>query len=412
MSTPLQRIRVRKYRGFRDETTLELRRVTLLFGWNNGGKSALARLLPLVAESLGGSGPRALPPGFNLDSPVLRGAGFRQLVWSGPPDNESHVLEVGLEGTDLGVHFAMGWSTDWALPVIERFAATHGTSSLDVEWVRRRDERHSLARSYGAVESHLQLAFDGLLARSPTPPFAWLEGMNAALIGMMRNVSWLGSVRVGPTREFRVDVSPGYLRDDGSKADLLVFADDALLERVSSFYERLTGLALRRVTFDEHRAALSLGRGSFSVDFPDTGEGLQQLFAVIVGLEQLRDGAAGHLVVEEPDSHLHPEAQEQLAARVAEIVSTNPNARVLLETHSEVLLTSIQAEVAAGRLAPDDVACYWVEQDGEGVSRALLVELDEEGRFLGNEFLAGFHQLGDLRRRLLAERKGREHRAR
>lgn len=411
MSSPLQRIRVRKYRGFRDETTLELRRVTLLFGWNNGGKSALARILPLVAESLGGSGPRALPPGFNLDSPVLRGAGFRQLVWSGPPDNENHVLEVELASAELQLHVAIGWSTDWRVPVIERFSATHGTSRLDAEWAPRRDERDSPMRSYDTGGAIVPLAFDGLLASSRSQLLAWLNSMNAALVEMMRNVSWLGSVRVGPTREFRVDVSPGYLHDDGSKADLLVFADDALLERVSSFYERLTGLALRRVTFDEHRAALSLGRGNFSVDFPDTGEGLQQLFAVIVGLEQLRDGAAGHLVVEEPDSHLHPEAQEQLAARVAEVVSANPNARVLLETHSEVLLTAIQAEVAAGRLTPADVACYWVEQDGDGVSRASLVELDDEGRFLGNEFLAGFHQLGDLRRRLLAERKGR-HRAR
>lgn len=413
MSSPLQRIRVRKYRSFRDETTLELRRITLLFGWNNGGKSALARLLPLIAESFGGKGPRALPPGLNVRSPALRGAGFRQLVWSGAPYNEEHVLEVELEGPDLGLHVAMGWFSDWGLPVIERFAAHHGGSRIEAEWVRRREERHTEARSYRNVDTSITaLAFDGLLATSPPQPLPWLKTLNEVLVDAAQRVSWLGSVRVGPTRDFRVDVPPGFLYDNGSEAAHLVFSDDTLLEHVSTFYERLTSLALRRVSLDEHRAALALARGSFTVDFADTGEGLQQLFAVIVGLEQLRSGASSHLVVEEPDSHLHPEAQTQLAVRVVEALSDNPEAHVLLETHSEVLLTAIQSEVAAGRIAPQDVACYWVEQDAEGVSRASLVELDDEGRFLGNEFLAGFHQLGELRHRLLAERKGRGQRAR
>lgn len=39
------------YKGFKQTTAVELSNITVLFGYNNSGKSALVRALPLLADS-------------------------------------------------------------------------------------------------------------------------------------------------------------------------------------------------------------------------------------------------------------------------------------------------------------------------------------------------------------------------
>lgn len=74
---PLASYAVENYRGFRDLTEIELRPLTLLFGYNNTGKSALMRVLPLLADSV------TPPPGaggpLNLTSAAVRQASFQDL---------------------------------------------------------------------------------------------------------------------------------------------------------------------------------------------------------------------------------------------------------------------------------------------------------------------------------------------
>ena len=47
----LKAFEVRNYRAFVEPARVELRPLTLLFGYNNAGKSALARVLPLLRDS-------------------------------------------------------------------------------------------------------------------------------------------------------------------------------------------------------------------------------------------------------------------------------------------------------------------------------------------------------------------------
>ena len=47
----LARFSVENYRAFVDRAEFALRPLTLLFGYNSAGKSALARLLPIIGAS-------------------------------------------------------------------------------------------------------------------------------------------------------------------------------------------------------------------------------------------------------------------------------------------------------------------------------------------------------------------------
>ena len=76
-------------RSFRDEAALDVRPLTLLYGFNQAGKSSLLRVLALLADSLQvGAGP------LDLQSPALRGATFKELCWLGQAPNLSPWLTL------------------------------------------------------------------------------------------------------------------------------------------------------------------------------------------------------------------------------------------------------------------------------------------------------------------------------
>ena len=70
--------------------------------------------------------------------------------------------------------------------------------------------------------------------------------------------------------------------------------------------------------------------------------------------------------LEEPESHLHPKAQADLARLLAR-ESEARGVQLIITTHSEHLLTTWLTEVAKGKLSSDDLALYYFEPQGAGV---------------------------------------------
>ena len=90
------------------------------------------------------------------------------------------------------------------------------------------------------------------------------------------------------------------------------------------------------------------------VSLADVGFGVSQVLPVIVAL-LIAD--RGQLVyVEQPELHLHPKAQVALAKLLAD--AAKRGVRVVVETHSSLLLLGVQTLVAEGTLPPDHVALH------------------------------------------------------
>ena len=83
--------------------------------------------------------------------------------------------------------------------------------------------------------------------------------------------------------------------------------------------------------------------------------------------------------IEQPEIHLHPRAQTELAQVLAE--AAERGVRVVVETHSSLLLLGIQTLVAEGKLSPDLVKLHWFEQNKKGSTTIRSADLDEGGRF-------------------------------
>jgi predicted ATPase len=91
------------------------------------------------------------------------------------------------------------------------------------------------------------------------------------------------------------------------------------------------------------------------------------------------------VIFEQPEIHLHPAAQAQLADLFVEYINDKNGAvnRILIETHSEYLIRKLQVLVADPdkKISDDQVAIYYVDKDEKGDSYVEKMKLCENGQF-------------------------------
>ena len=120
----------------------------------------------------------------------------------------------------------------------------------------------------------------------------------------------------------------------------------------------------------------------------EVGFGASQLLPVIV--EGYYSPENSLIIAEQPEIHLHPKAQTLLADLFIDVA--NQNKKMLIETHSEHLLTRIQRRIAENVINNNDVALYYCEPTTEG-TRIINININEFGQ-LGEGLPVGFFEDG------------------
>ena len=70
------------------------------------------------------------------------------------------------------------------------------------------------------------------------------------------------------------------------------------------------------------------------------------------------------VAIEEPEIHLHPSMVRELA-RAMVTIAANEDRRLIVSTHSEVFVTALLAQIAAGEASVDDISFILAEnRDG------------------------------------------------
>ncbi len=113
------------------------------------------------------------------------------------------------------------------------------------------------------------------------------------------------------------------------------------------------------------------------VNVADVGLGVSQALPVLVALHAANQGQLVYL--EQPEIHLHPRAQSAMAEVLANAVLEGK--RVVVETHSSLLLLGIQTLVAEGKLPPEMVKLHWFTQQEDGSTKIDSADLDKAGAF-------------------------------
>lgn len=113
------------------------------------------------------------------------------------------------------------------------------------------------------------------------------------------------------------------------------------------------------------------------VNIFDVGLGVSQVLPVLVALIAANPGQL--IYIEQPELHLHPNAQVALAQVLAN--AAKRGVRVVIETHSSLLLLGIQSLVAEGKLSPELVKLHWFSRNKEGITKIDSVDIDEAGTY-------------------------------
>ena len=93
-------------------------------------------------------------------------------------------------------------------------------------------------------------------------------------------------------------------------------------------------------------------------------------------------------MIEEPEVHLHPKKQAELADFFIDV--KNYGQQLIITTHSEHLLARFQRRIAEETLDPNDIIIYYFFVKGEKGTEYEKIELDEMGNL--KKELRGFFE--------------------
>lgn len=414
----ITRVTVAGFKSIRQQQSIEIRPLTILAGANSSGKSSMMQPLLLLKQTVEAT--------FEPDGLLLNGSNVRftsaDQVLSRTPNGESvNLLCIGVAlGPDFWAFTEYREERDGGLhPVMTSVSGETDSHPL----VFRKNMPHEEVRALlPAVETQMgfwmgkedaaKLRWDIVAERgflkprfrwepeSPGQPINFVAARpgtntNVEPVRVLKRVIHIPGLRGNPERSYPVAavrelLFPGQFQDyvasviaqwqasDQEKLNALIGDLDAL---------RLTStLAARRV--NGSAVEILVGRrGSASADQPgdlvsiaDVGLGVSQVLPVLVALHV---ATPQHLVyVDQPEIHLHPRAIVALARIMAKAATRG--VRMVVETHSPLLLLAIQAMVAEGAegLTPDLVKLHWFSRSEEDGSTSIAsTELDQAGAF-------------------------------
>lgn len=379
---------VENYRSFARRQEIQLRPLTLIFGWNSGGKSALVRFLPLLAESLRVGG---LP--LWLAGEVGRGTTWPELVCRA---TERRLLRFGLKWPD--------------------------GNEIDCEVLGDPEGRY---QDFSSVRVGTSEGVTEAAESDPSRP-NWPEvkkwwgsdprtaGAGGVMDNLANEVQWIAGLRQRPDRVTTYSGgTPARLRPAGEDAVAHLVAaqlrsqTDPVLEATRRFFRSMgEDISVDSPALGIWRVMLApLAALGVRVNLCDTGEGYAQALPIVVALARAQHGGPRLVCLEQPELHLHTSAQLKLADELILTAQCDRHPSLLIETHSEVLLMCVQLAVAEGRIAPDQVGIYWVEAQQDGTSDARLVELDRLGRPTSAVMAGAFEQAIKLGEALFAARR-------
>lgn len=255
-------------------------------------------------------------------------------------------------------------------------------------------------------------------------------GISRYMDDYAEEMTYVGPFRENPKRTYR-DSENNYenVGVRGENAGMLLRQDwqnqKRLIKDVSRWFEKSMGYEISIDDISENLYSLvvtnKLNDGLEEKDnLMDVGYGISQVLPIVTELmaeksvaddrDQNKSSTKKNFVIEQPELHLHPAAQAELADLLADAANLNRSRRIIVETHSEHLIRKLQVLIADPNVPIDNdqVAIYYVEKNEEGESFIKKMEIAQNGQFKG-KWPSGFFDKGfELSTALMMANRKRE----
>jgi len=384
----LTSIHLKNFKALRDVTVEFGSRFTVLIGANSTGKSSVLQAIALMKQSSGQA------------SLILTGDEVQcasgDLVTHGSTDER---MEIGLQG--MGTDFGLFESTRF--DVVHQFQR-HNVALVDLEL---NADNHSVRlRSDGDSDQDLKWGNINLrptnLGKTILPPIVLRVIDTDQNKKYQRMFDILGRIHVDAVRNtFFIPPIRGFsnvvhtqlanyennFSDPDNLATMLSLRVEDIAETASTLLEAVTDIRVVSRTRPNHKLELVADSNKGSGNLISEGFGTNQLVHMLSVLAQASPSA--HIMIDEPEIHLHPKSQRRLVDQV--LMPISEARQLIFTTHSEHMLFALLNQVARGELDSDsDLRVWYFERDTNGEVIANRVEVTSEGMAVGG--LPGFFE--------------------
>ena len=367
----IKEIEFANYRIFAEKQKLVLAPITIVFGKNNVGKSALLKL------------------------PVL----IKSILSSAQEDTEL------FEKSAYGLRICENYS-DVVYGKAHRainLSMTDGTNNVSLDFFVE-----SKGNPRTQIEKMSGVLYDGT------------EITNRNQLHKIFNfdIEYLKSIRDYPKDGYfsLSEIEADFSQSGGMFAYKRLVNDsnyhsEGLCAKVSNWYEQtFDGWGIEVDNSRDPIFSVHLKHDNIKTNILDGGAGIAQSLPVIVSAATPIK-APKLFIYEEPETHLHPEAHGDSAEFIAkEAISSDGNKNFLIESHSVNFLLRLRRLVADGTLRKEDVALYYVEFDPDkSQSKLKPVKVNSDGSVNGwpeDVFKETLEETLALRRAQLQRKEG------
>ncbi len=416
----LTRLRMQNFKSWKDTGDLEIAPLTGLFGTNSSGKTSILQMLLMLKQTVESSDRRRVLH-LGDDRSLVDLGTFFDIIHGHQSDAEL-VLEIDWQLPEtlnisdpekkrklftinqLGFMSRISQSE---FLTVEEFSYAFDDLCFGMRQNNRDNNRAK--RTYELIsEGFRTIRTPGRVWQLPEPVKCYgfpdeatgyyqntgfLPDFELAFENLFTSIAYLGPLREYPRRGYVwAGESPV---DVGQKGDLAVpalLASRALGKVISPGYKRHRRTVEERVgewlqelglihsfslePIAEHRKdyefRVKTKPGGAEVLITDVGFGVSQILPVLVLCYYVPEGSI--IILEQPEIHLHPSVQAGLADVLIDAV-TNRNVQIIVESHSEHLLTRLQRRIAEENIAPEKTALYFCSMEA-GTSHIERLNLD------------------------------------
>lgn len=341
----VSKIKFKNFKLFK-EGTLEIKPITILIGKNNSGKTAVLKLPTMIGESLKGD----FSEPISLNRNVSLGKKYEELFYNKEILAEPLSFEISDDKEKL-----------------EIFLNGNRDSNLEISNYKINDKNIKITKSnikgfkYSKLK-HLSLNYDYIDAFRKFPQGGYITDVN----GKTDKVGTSGLNAFKILAQYRKENNP-------------------LRSTISSWFKTNfegweIGIQEISASIDGFDFVLSNDKIK-NINILNTGSGIRQVLPLIVR-SYMPVEEETLIIIEEPESHLHPAAHGNLAQRFVESYLEDNNKRYLIETHSENFILRLQNLIADPDFSftINDLQIYYVDYDENKQESSLKpIIIDEDG---------------------------------
>ncbi len=419
----ITRLRMQNFKSWQDTGELQIAPLTGLFGTNSSGKTSILQMLLMLKQTVESPDRRRVLHTGDDRSLVDLGTFFdiihghqidtelmMSLSWNLPkallindPERKERLFNVKTLSFEVSIHQNTQLTVDSFAYQFEQYqfgmSRKHGGNGRDKEQYDLISDNYHAKRSSGRV---WPLPAPVKCYGFPDEAIGYFQNTGflpdfvLAFENMFSGIAYLGPLRDYPRRtyvwtgESPVDVGR---RGEGAISALLASRSRGkdispgkgkrrrtVEERIAEWLQEMgliDSFSLKPLAEGrrEYELRVRTKRGGTEVQITDVGFGVSQILPVMVLCYYVPEGST--ILLEQPEIHLHPSAQAALADVLIDAVN-NRNVQIIVESHSEHLLTRLQRRIAEQAISREDTSFYFCDMH-EGKSTIDKLEVDMFG---------------------------------